>query len=353
MDALDKTLRLPFSNRRVTLKYALIHGAYWLLITGFFIYEKKYLIQKANLPYFVVCVTYRIGLLIVIAYLNLHYFLPRYLFRKRYLAYFTAVIISVVGYLTAQSLFDYYLYGYVVGPVRDSRIIGTLSYNFFSTLWYLGLMLALKLSLDWYGQQLTIQKITVEKLHAEVDFLRAQVNPHFLFNVLNNLYALTLKKSELAPDVVLKLSEMMEYMLYDSTDEKALLEKEVAYLQNYLELERLRLNRQSAIHLQVKGAFNGQEIAPLLLLPLVENAFKHGLGTPSENGWLSVEIGLHQSTLTMLVENAKPPLVVSKSKGGIGLDNLRKRLELLYPSRHRLELEDKKDTFQARLVIEL
>jgi two-component system, LytTR family, sensor kinase len=353
MDVLDKTLRLPFSNRRVSLKYALLHGAYWLLITGFFIYEKKYLIQKANLPYFVVCVTYRIGLLIVIAYLNLQYYLPRYLLKKRYLAYFTAVFISVIGYLIFQSLFDYYLYGYVVGPLRDSRIFGTLSYNFFSTLWYLGLMLALKLSLDWYGQQLLIQKITVEKLHAEVDFLRAQVNPHFLFNVLNNLYALTLKRSELAPDVVLKLSEMMEYMLYDSTDEKALLEKEVAYLRNYIELERLRFNRASAISLQVNGAFNGQEIAPLLLLPLVENAFKHGLSTQHESGWLTVTIGLHQSTLTVLVENAKPPVAVSKSKGGIGLGNLRKRLELLYPSRHRLELEDKKDTFLAKLVVDL
>jgi two-component system, LytTR family, sensor kinase len=353
MELLDKTLRLPFSRRSVTLEYALVHGAFWLLITGFFIYEKKYLIQKANLPYFVLCVTGRIGLLMVIAYLNLQYFLPRYLFRKRYLAYFTMVILSVLGYLIVQSLFDYYLYGYVVGPLRNSRLLGTLSYNFFSTLWYLGLILALKLSLDWYRQQLLLQKITVEKLNAEVDFLRAQINPHFLFNILNNLYALTLKKSEQAPDVVLKLSDMMEYMLYDSTAEKVLLEKEVTYLHHYLELERLRFRGEAAIHLHVNGAMNGQEIAPLLLLPLVENAAKHGLRTQSKNGWLTVNIGLHQSTLTVVVENANPPAAVHKSKGGIGLSNLRKRLELLYPSRHCLELEDKKDSFLARLVIEL
>jgi two-component system, LytTR family, sensor kinase len=353
MDLLDQPLRLPFSNRSVSLKYALIHGTYWLLITGFFIYEKKYLIQKANLPYFVVCVAGRIGLLILIAYLNLQYFLPRYLLKKRYIAYFTAVILSVIGYLILQSLFDYYLYGYVVGPLRNSRLIETLPYNFLSTLWYIGLMLALKLSLDWYGQQLLLQKITVEKLHAEVDFLRAQVNPHFLFNVLNNLYALTLKRSELAPDVVLKLSEMMEYMLYDSVDEKVLLEKEVTYLKNYIELEQLRLSGESVIQLNMNASFDGQEIAPLLLLPLVENAFKHGLSTPSKNGWLKVKIGLHQSTLSVVIENAKAPVLVSKSKGGIGLGNLQKRLELLYPSRHHLELEDKKDSFLVKLVIEL
>jgi len=353
MDILDKTLKLPFSNRSVSIKYALIHSIYWLLITGFFIFEKKYLIQKASLPYFVSCVTVRIALLIVIAYLNLQYFLPKYLLKKRYLAYFTAVILSVIGYLTVQSLFDFYLYGYVVGPMRNSRLMESLSYNFFSTLWYLGLMLALKLSLDWYGQQFTIQKITVEKLNAEVNFLRAQVNPHFLFNILNNLYALTLKKSELAPDVVLKLSEMMEYMLYDSTDEKVLLEKEVAYLNNYIELERLRFSGEAAIGLNMNTVLNGHEIAPFLLLPLIENAFKHGLSKHTDNSWLTVDIGLERSTLTVIIENTKPPSEISIGKGGIGLANLRKRLNLLYPDRHHLELEDRKTTFLAKLVIEL
>jgi two-component system LytT family sensor kinase len=353
MDALDKPLKLPFSKRGITLKHALMHGAYWVLITGFFIYEKKYLIYKASMPYFVACVTGRILLLIVIAYLNLQYFLPKYLLKKRYLTYFTAIIISVIGYLTAQSLFDFYLYGYVVGPMRSSHLMEALSYNFFSTLWYLGLILALKLSMDWYGQQLIIQKITVEKLNAEVNFLRAQVNPHFLFNILNNLYALTLKKSELAPDVVLKLSEMMEYMLYDSTDEKVLLEKEITYLNNYIELERLRFSADSAIELTIPAEMNGQEIAPLLLLPLVENAFKHGLSKQTENGWLKVNIGLDQSTLTVIIENAKSPLFVHKSKGGIGINNLQKRLDLIYPARYSLEFEDKKNAFLAKLVIEL
>ncbi len=350
---LDSKIKLPFSNRVVTLKYLLVHSAYWILITGFFIYEKKYLIYKASMPYFVACVVGRVGLLILIAYLNLHYFLPRYLLKKRYLAYFIAVLLSVIGYLIIQSFYDYYLYGYVMGPLRNSDLLESLSYNFFSTLWYLGLMVALKLSLDWYGQQLIIQRITVEKLNAEVDFLRAQVNPHFLFNILNNLYALTLKKSELAPDVVLKLSEMMEYMLYDSTDDKVLLEKEVTYLNNYIELERLRFSGEVNISMNVNGVFSGQEIAPLLLLPLVENAFKHGLSTQSENGWLTVNISLDKSVLLVMVENAKSATVPGKMKGGIGLRNLRKRLDLLYPSRHELVLEDKKDGFLAKLVIEL
>jgi len=353
MDFPDKTLKLPFSQRRVSLKYALAHGLYWVLITGFFLYEKRYLIYKASMPYFATCVAVRILMLMAIAYLNLHWFLPRYLLKKRYLAYATAILLSVIVYLLAQSLFDYYLYGFVIGPMRNSSLMEALSYNFFSTLWYLGLMLALKLSMDWYGQQLTIQKITVEKLNAEVNFLRAQINPHFLFNVLNNLYALTLKKSSLAPDIVLKLSEMMEYMLYDSTDEKVQLEKEIAYLNNYIELERLRLSTDAIITQDIDTGLNGYEIAPLLLLPLLENAFKHGLTRQMENSWLKVNITLNKGVLTVVIANSKPAAVARKSKGGIGLGNLRKRLELLYPGRHQLDFVDKENVFEARLTIVL
>lgn len=237
--------------------------------------------------------------------------------------------------------------------MRNSHLMETLSYNFFSTLWYLGLMLALKLSIDWYGQQLIIQRITVEKLNAELNFLRAQVNPHFLFNVLNNLYALTLKKSELAPDVVLKLSEMMEYMLYDSNDEKVSLEKEISYLNSYIELERLRFSGAANITLNNNTSLNGAEIAPLLLLPLVENAFKHGLSKQPENGWLKINIGLEGKTFSFFIENFKPSSTSDKRNGGIGLSNLRNRLELLYPNRHQLALEDKKNTFSVKLIIEL
>lgn len=305
------------------------------------------------MPYFIACVSGRIVLLIIIAYLNLHYFLPRFLLKKRYFTYFGLVIISVIGYLTAQSLFDYYLYGYVVGPMRNSHLMESLSYNFFSTLWYLGLMLALKLSIDWYGQQLIIQRITVEKLNAELNFLRAQVNPHFLFNVLNNLYALTLKKSDLAPDVVLKLSEMMEYMLYDSNDEKVSLEKEISYLNSYIELERLRFNGAANITLDNNTSLNGAEIAPLLLLPLVENAFKHGLSKQPECSWLKINIRQEGSTFSFLIENPQPSSTSDKKNGGIGLSNLRNRLELLYPNRHQLALEVKKNIFSVKLIIEL
>lgn len=322
------------------------------MVTGFFIYEKKYLIQKASMPYFAACVSVRILLLIAISYLNLHYFLPRYLLKKRYPAYTAAVLLSVIGYLALQSLFDYYLYGFVIGPTGNSRLMGTLSYNFLSTLWYLGFMLALKLSMDWYTQQSSLQQITMEKLNAEVDFLRSQVNPHFLFNALNNLYGLTLKKSDDAPSAVLKLSGLMEYMLYESNEEYIPLDRELEYLYNYIELERLRSDNHADIRITVRGAPDQCLIPPFLILPLLENAVKHGLRAIDGTPFLHLEINIGPE-LEVRLANSTRDTDTTERKGGIGLRNLRKRLELLYPGRHGLQTERLPGRYLVMLKITL
>lgn len=302
------------------------------------------------MPYFLACVSIRVLLLVLIAYLNIQYFLPAYLMKKRYLAYALAVLVSVLGYLIVQSLFDYYLYGYVIGPMRNSRLLETLSYNFFSTLWYLGLMLALKLSMDWYAQKLTIQQIMVEKLNTEIHYLRAQVNPHFLFNALNNLYALTLKKSDEAPAAVLKLSGLMEYMLYESNEDLIPLNKELEYLQNYLELEKLRSDNQANIQLEVRGDAEHCLVAPFLVLPVLENAIKHGLNNTDGNAYLhlSISIGTY---LDVKLINSTANHSKQNQKGGIGLQNLRKRLELLYPDKHSLTTRELPGKFETELKI--
>lgn len=351
MTFLTRRIPVPLTNRTTAVNYALVHTAYWVLITGFFLYEKRYLIYKAGLPYFVSCVTVRVLLLMAIAYLNIHYLLPRYLLTGRYRRYAALILLSILGYLLVQTLYDYILYGYVIAPTRSRDWLETMSYNFFSTLWYLGLMVPLKLSIDWYEQQRLLQRITVEKLQAEVNFLRSQINPHFLFNSLNNLYALTLKKSDQAPDMVLKLSDMMEYMLYDSDAVRVPLEREISYLQNYIELEKIRWGDHADVVLCVNGQLDGQEIAPLLLLPLVENAFKHGVGNQTEKAWLHSTLTLNPTEVEITVENNKPADRPTGQKGGLGLSTLRKRLELLYPGRYSLRTEDRFDTYKVALSI--
>lgn len=349
---LHKTIRLPLSERYIPVRYALVHAAYWIMIAAFFIYEKKYMIVKAGLPSFVTCVSVRLMLLIAIAYINLHYLLPRYLLNGKYLKYFFSVLLSITGYLIVQGLFDIFLYGYVLGPMRRNFFWETISYNFFSTLWYIGIMVALKFSIDWYEQKRILQKIAVEKLQAEVNYLRSQVNPHFLFNALNNLYSLTLKKSDAAPDVVLRLSDMMEYMLYDSDDTFVPLEKEVQYLRNYIELEKLRYGEDAEIQLKTEGDMSCIMIAPLLLLPLVENAFKHGASRFAGKSWLHCTVKATRYDVHIDVENSKHAGDAGNStKGGIGLTNLNRRLELLYPGRYALNIHTQPDRFFVSLHI--
>ncbi|MGN6490742.1 MAG: sensor histidine kinase [Agriterribacter sp.] len=347
------TIPVAYPDRSVRLRYALLHSVYWVLITAFFIYDKKYMIVKAGLPSFAACVTIRIALLIAIAYINVHYLLPRYLLKGKYWQYFLWVLLSVAGYLLVQALFDIVLYGYILGPMRRIHFWETISYNFFSTLWYIGVVIAFKLSIDWYEQKRILQRTAFEKLQAEVNYLRSQVNPHFLFNALNNLYSLTLKKSDAAPDVVLKLSGMMEYMLYDSDDVAVPLEREIQYLQDYVALEKLRYGEQADIQFVTEGDMAGLTIAPLLLLPMVENAFKHGASRTASATWLHCTVKTAGKELFVTVENGKQKEPGTVSKGGIGLLNLTRRLELLYAGRYDLDIRNREDRFFISLHLQL
>jgi hypothetical protein len=328
-----------------------VNGIFWVLVTIIFLYDRTYLIVKAGLPSFFLCSVIRIGLLVGLAWVNLHLLIPMYLLRKRYGTYFSTTLLLVIAYLLVQSVCDVIMYGFVLGPGFNRRIGDSLAYNFTHTSLYLALTVALKFSIDWYEQNKTLQDVKVQKLQAEVDYLRSQVNPHFLFNALNNLYALTLRKSYQAPDIVLKLSEMMEYMLYESDEAYVPLEKEIRYLRNYLELERIRQGNPADIRLTVTGEPDKCLIPPFLILPLVENAFKHGISRAVHNAYLHIEIRLG-SAIEVEVVNNKLDFRAADRSGGIGLANVRRRLELLYPDRHELRIANEADIFRVTLKLE-
>lgn len=335
-----------------TARRSWIYLAYWVLVTIIFLYDRTYLITKAGLPNFLICSIVRITLLIALAWANIHWLIPFYLLRKNYGTYFGLVFLLIIVYLLVQSLYDTYLYGYVLGPGRNNRLASSLIYNFTHTSLYLLLTVALKFSIDWYEQKKLLQEARVEKLQAEVNYLRSQVNPHFLFNALNNLYALTIKKSDNAPNIVLKLSELMEYMLYESDEAFVPLEKEIKYLSNYLELEKIRQGNEADIRLTVEGNADKCRIPPFLLLPLVENAFKHGISRAIQDAYLHIGIRLGEGMEVMVV-NSKSPHRQQGKDGGIGLLNLKKRLELIYPGKHELRIDDQPDKYQVLLKVEL
>jgi len=195
------------------------------------------------------------------------------------------------------------------------------------------------------------ERVEKEKVKAELDFLKAQINPHFYFNTLNNLYGLALLKSDKAPDAILKLSEIMEYVIYDARTEQVPLEKEVEYLKNYIELECLRLEAGAKVNMEVKGELVGFQIAPLLLLPLVENAFKHGTSNP-ENINIDILLAINSETrkLNVLVKNN---FEEHSKKQGLGIENLKKRLALIYPNRYQLEQSTLENFYIAKLTLTL
>lgn len=203
--------------------------------------------------------------------------------------------------------------------------------------------------------RLVLDKIVSEKIQlaTELKFLRSQVSPHFLFNVLNNLVLMARHKSDLLEPSLIKLSGLMRYMLHEANDCKVSTAQEINYLRNYIELQKMRFGDDVEVRTTIHEKEGGHAIEPMLLIPLVENAFKHGVAIGS-NQFISVDLTLQNCILSLCVKNSFAKQGSSKDKSsGIGLNNLRSRLNLLYPQRHMLTIEEHPDIFNANLTIKL
>ncbi|MGB0862785.1 MAG: sensor histidine kinase [Saprospiraceae bacterium] len=193
-----------------------------------------------------------------------------------------------------------------------------------------------------------------EKLEAELKFLKSQINPHFLFNSLNNIYTLTVLNAEAAGDNLLKLSEMLRYLLYECNAEKVTLGKELAYLKNYIDLFTLKDEEALNIKLEINDVNNSVEVAPLLLIPFVENAFKHSYIEDLDNGWIEIGLFSDEKKIHFTIKNSIPNNHPSKDKvGGIGLSNVKRQLELTYPNEHELKINTFEAVFDVELIIYL
>jgi len=210
----------------------------------------------------------------------------------------------------------------------------------------------------------SLAKVGVERLirdkeqkENELRHLKAQLNPHFLFNTLNNLYGLSVTESKKLPGLMLKLSELLRYSLYDTSQHYVAVQKEIDYLSNYVELERIRLSGHSDIELLVEGDTTERYIAPLLLIVFVENAFKHFSAAPGEKAFVRIRLAVNGDELHLNVRNSVDPGFVpvpsNKRKGGFGLENARQRLALIYPGQYRLKVDKNTDSFETNLTIEL
>ena len=205
-------------------------------------------------------------------------------------------------------------------------------------------------------QEKRATQLVEQQLEAELKILKNQLHPHFLFNTLNNLYAMVLTHHPHAAEVVVRLSNMMSYMLYECERPEIDLEKEIENLQNYIELEKIRYGKRLDFSFELGGEVAGKTIAPLLLMPFLENAFKHGTGTEETISWIRINLWVENGNLTYLVENSIPSITTEeampKTQSGVGLSNVRKRLALLYPESHQLEITQN-DSYLITLKLNL
>ncbi|MXN91536.1 sensor histidine kinase [Flavobacterium sp. Sd200] len=310
------------------------------------------------------------ALLLVFFYFNYLYLIPRFYFTKKYRLFFLYLIICFAIVALLPNMLMVHNRGFVpnmtdmpmpprmdemprefrgIHPSATTRFFFLPSMHGGSLLQFL---LVFSLSFLLRTSQ-RLEYIQNEKLKTEVSYLRAQINPHFLFNTLNSLYALALEKSDAAPEAILKLSAMMRYVVTESGRDRVALENEINYIKNYISLQQLRMDGSTPLSFIVTGSTIGKTISPLLLIPFIENAFKYGLN-PEENSAIDINIDIAEDTLEMRVKNNKvntnlPP----EETSGHGLTNTRQRLEFLYPEKHSLTIFDTNRHFEVQLKLTL
>ena len=278
--------------------------------------------------------------------------IPKLLLKGKYLVFLGAIICWLfVGWFLSV----YYL-RYVSAPVLDlmhkPHGDGYAWQCFLCVLTTAACFSSLSLGKQWLLKQKEFLQAQQEKITAELQLLKAQVHPHFLFNTLNNIYSFSLDRSPKTPELILKLSSLLSYMLYDCKAEEVRLEKEVEIMKDYIDLEKERYGNTIEISWTAEGGIRDNFISPLLMLPFLENAFKHGASEQIEKPWLGVDISVANGILKFKITNSKNEYVLS-SNNGIGINNVKKRLEFLYPGKHELKINDEGDFFAVSLIVKL
>lgn len=296
--------------------------------------------------------------LILFFYFNYYFLVPRFYFPEKYAKYFLIVIICFLV-ISAIPQFFFRLPGEIRHPPEffpgqkpaPHREIpgggwGMLRQNIFLFLAIFFFSLLLRISNKW-------RAVEKEKTYSELSYLKAQINPHFLFNTLNSIYALAIEKSDDTAAAIVKLSAMMRYVLADAGNNYVPLEKEINYIKDYVELQELRFGKAVPLELMVTGSPAGLKVAPLLLITFVENAFKYGLNA-EEDAFICITIDIEGSTLKMQVYNRIVKVQQGMADGhGVGITNTKNRLDLLYASRHELHIKNTGKDFTVLLTLDL
>ncbi|MCF0071879.1 histidine kinase [Dyadobacter sp. CY261] len=354
----------PFLNN-TKQKRILLHILFWLAV-----WTILTIIYGAGMPDYWLTIgivgffmPIHIGYFYLIAYV----IIPRYFDRKKYVQFVAYFLLIVMGSTFAFRLMEILVADPIIyNAVKRNdptfvwhKLDGTFRQQlskpvylisaFEQTNIFVWIALSVKFFKMWFDRRQAA-------MEAELNFLKGQLHPHFLFNTLNNLYALTLKQSPQSPGVVMGLAEILRYMLYEANTEIVQLERDISILKSYIELEKIRYEERLDINFSINGLSPEYRIAPLLILPLVENAFKHGASEQIGQAWINMDLRVKSNALKFKISNSKPETAVHDERPhhvSIGLANVRKRLEILYPAAHNLKIMDEEDVFAVILEIDL
>lgn len=332
------------------------HSLFWVLsfyvLLRIFAYNS--VLTKTNIIYTVAFHS----TLFLLVYVNLYVLIPKYLRKNKYLLYLILSVlwilsITVLNIWTFDYFIDYILPGYYfISYFEFVDILQfVLSYFLVSTLF--------KLSKGWFKLKRTERQLNIlkeQKMSVELEALKAKVNPHFLLNSLNSIYSLSLDDDkEKLSNAIMKLSSSMKYVLYDTEIEKVRLAKEIKYLTDYIELQKMRMDYPEQIQFIFKGEIKDQMISPFMLIPIIENAFKHGLKGSKEENYIKINIEAEPALVSLKVANNKTQELRSgpMEQGGFGIKNLKKRLNIEYPNMHRFEIVEDFSNYETKLELKL
>lgn len=295
----------------------------------------------------------KIGFYVLFFYINYLFLVPRLLLKKKNFLYFiSAILIIFISIVLFPELFP--SKRVKKPPFADGDIPNFVFYirNASTLIILLISGTLIRIFTEWSKSEKKKKEIEAQKVTTELQFLKNQINPHFLFNSLNSIYSLTTKKSNDAPEAVITLSELMRYMLYQTNNEYVLVKNELNYIQNYIKLQRLRIANNENVTLNIHGNITNQKIRPLLLISFIENAFKYGTNFKGDT-LVEIDIYINENELKFTCINLVGTTKKDGKNSGIGLKNTKERLELLYPEKHKLIVEEKDNQFKIDLTLNL
>jgi len=347
--------KLVFYHKYRWLRHVLLAAFYFIVITTLDNIDKK------NHPIGGYVFIFFFPILWVYSAVIIYFLIPAFLLKRRYVAFFLLSFCWCSIGLITINLDNHYLFGPFFGQPAPQRFNlrefytetftpeRFLQLNFFPMF-----CVFIKLFKLWYTEQQQKHEVEREKLNAQIQLLKAQLHPHFLFNTLNNLYSLVYEKSDRAPNVLIRLSSLLSYILYDCKADKVLLSKEIAAIRDYVLLERERYGDRLDISLDFSGDTTGKMIAPMLFQPFIENAFKHGSSEQLGKVWMTIDLSVKRDQLYFKIINSCDSDSIGVSEQhGVGIENVKKRLELLYPGKFKLENGRDDSVYVVSLALDL